>query len=105
MDYRIERRDGLCRVLIASDLSFREAAAFRGMAEEVAAAATPVEIDLSAVRFIDSAGLGMLLILRDLIPMPVRLRVSDGQVGRVIQMASFTDFFSIQEEPGEEEPR
>lgn len=92
----MEQGDDGCRVIIAGDLTFHAAAAFRDMAEGLAAlAASSVEIDLSAVAFIDSAGLGMLLILRDLFSAPVRLRVGPGQVGRMLGMARFTDFFAV----------
>lgn len=58
-----------------------------------------VIFDLKQVEFIDSAALGMLLLAHDESikhQKPVILRGAEGQVGKMLQMACFDQYFVIQ---------
>lgn len=57
-------------------------------------------LDLTELEFIDSAGLGMLLIARDKVKQKngqVILRVSSGQVKKMLDLGQFENFFMIEQ--------
>jgi anti-anti-sigma factor len=57
-----------------------------------------VTLDFSAVEFIDSGALGMLLLLRDECQsrhIPVALQAAQGQVNKVFMIAKFDQIFSM----------
>jgi anti-anti-sigma factor len=64
-----------------------------------ATASVPIVIDLAKVEFIDSAGLGMLLIARDEASKASRqltLRGPQGQVKRMFAVTRFETLFAIE---------
>lgn len=55
-------------------------------------------LDFTQTRFIDSAGLGMLLLLRDemqQLNLPLRLKAPKDQVQRLFQLSSFDQLFTL----------
>lgn len=57
-----------------------------------------IEIDFTDVDFIDSAGLGMLLLLRDACQtrhMPISIHSARGQVEKIFLISKFDQLFSI----------
>jgi anti-anti-sigma factor len=61
---------------------------------------TPVVIDLARVEFIDSAGLGMLLLARDAAAKSSRvltLRGAKGQVRRMFAVTRFETLFALED--------
>ena len=57
-----------------------------------------IEIDFAQVDFIDSAGLGMLLLLRDACQhrhVPISLHSPQGQVEKIFNVSKFDQLFSI----------
>lgn len=57
-------------------------------------------LDLTELEFIDSAGLGMLLIARDRVKQKngqIVLRVGDGQVKKMLNLGQFESFFVIED--------
>lgn len=90
------------RVLsLAGELVFTEHRVFRNIATLLVAAAGtyPVTLELSKLEFIDSAGLGMLLILRDEIHQenrPLILKGARGQVKKMLALSRFELLFAVE---------
>lgn len=86
-------------VQLSGRLTFAENGAFRQVVEGLQhSARDQVVIDLGGLDFIDSAGMGMLLVARDLVAAQggsVRLRNAAGQVARMLRLAKFSDFFTL----------
>lgn len=84
---------------LSGRLTFAENSAFRRVVEGLQhAGSDDVVIDLAELDFIDSAGMGMLLVARDLTAARggrVRLGNASGQVARMLQLAKFGDFFTL----------
>lgn len=80
-------------------LTFAENSAFRRVVEGLEQNPRPqVVFDLSGLDFVDSAGMGMLLVARDLTAArggQVTLRAAVGQVARMLRLAKFGDFFTL----------
>jgi len=93
--------DNDATVTLSGELTFVDHPVFRAMATRLmqAKAAASV-IDLSGLEFIDSAGLGMLLVARDEAKRGNRklvLRRPTGQVKRMLDISKFETLFSIQQ--------
>jgi anti-anti-sigma factor len=85
---------------ISGDLTFTDHAAFLVIMNRLLATrGTPIVIDLFQLEFIDSAGLGMLLIARDEARKASRvltLRHPKGQVERMFAVTKFETLFVIE---------
>lgn len=81
-------------------LTFAENGDFRRMLAGLEqGGAHTVVLDLSALEFMDSTGMGMLLVARDVVAGrggQVVLRNAGGQVGRMLNLAKFSDFFTME---------
>jgi anti-anti-sigma factor len=97
---RFEFKDTDASVSLSGDLTFTDHIAFRELADRVAASKDKtIVIELSNLSFIDSAGLGMLLIARDEAKNANRilvLRGAKGQVGRMFALTKFDTLFSVE---------
>ncbi len=86
-------------VSLSGRLTFAENGAFRRVVEGLEhARGDEVVLDLAGVEFIDSAGMGLLLVTRDVMAARggrVRLRNAAGQVARMLRLAKFGDFFVL----------
>lgn len=99
---RVEQKqsDNIHELILSGRFTFSDFPAFRRLVSDVLE--QPVNgyvIDLENVEFIDSAGLGMLLLARDEAVRkgrPVSLRRPQGQVQRVLAVARFGTLFTIQ---------
>jgi anti-anti-sigma factor len=87
-------------VSISGDFTFTDHTAFlEVMTRLLGIAGIPLIIDLSQMEFIDSAGLGMLLIARDEAGKANRqltLRGPKGQVKRMFAVTKFETLFTIE---------
>jgi anti-anti-sigma factor len=87
-------------VAMGGDFTFTDHAAFLIIMNRLLATqGTPIVIDLSQLEFIDSAGLGMLLIARDEAGKASRrltLRGPKGQVQRMFAVTKFATLFAIE---------
>ncbi|EFH09575.1 STAS domain-containing protein [Pseudoroseomonas cervicalis] len=86
---------------IAGALTFDAHAVFRQrvMAEAERPAAQPLVLDLAGLDHIDSAGLGMLLLAREVAAAQGRgivLRGARGQVARILAVSKFHQLFTLQ---------
>lgn len=100
MEYASEAADDRLVVRLQARLTFNDHAAFRAMIEELQTQdARDVIFDLTALNFIDSAGLGMLLIAREELQTNGRrfvLRGAQGQVRRVFDVARLSQVVTIE---------
>lgn len=99
MEYKIDITDDIFEAKLSEKITFSDLDGFREMvAHMVESCATSKIFDLSAVDFIDSAGLGMLLLARDEIsktPHNLKLKSPQGQVLRMFHVARFDQMFDI----------
>ncbi len=101
MQSSIDTRSGTATASLTGRLTFNDQQAFRdlltGMSQSGAKAWV---LDLTRLEFIDSAGLGLLLLLRQAAAKEdaqASLRVApDGQVRKLMDAARFGQMFSIQ---------
>lgn len=87
-------------IALAGRLTFAENGDFRHMLAGLEKnGAAQVVFDLAALDFMDSTGMGMLLVARDMVAGQggqVALRHAHGQVGRMLDLAKFGDFFVME---------
>lgn len=87
-------------VFLGGELTFTDHADFLNVSNRLmAAAGKSMVIDLSRLEFIDSAGLGMLLIMRDEAQKANRdlvLRAPKGQIQRMFAVTKFDSLFAIE---------
>jgi anti-anti-sigma factor len=87
-------------VAMSGDFTFADHARFLEVMNRLfGTQGVPVAIDLSKVDFIDSAGLGMLLIARDeakKASQQLTLRSPQGQVKRMFAVSKFETLFTIE---------
>ncbi|KIZ47552.1 MULTISPECIES: STAS domain-containing protein [Rhodopseudomonas] len=87
-------------VSLTGELTFVDHQAFREVADRLGASTgKTIVIELADLEFIDSAGLGMLLIAREEARKTNRtlvLRGAKGQVGRMFALTKFDTLFSVE---------
>lgn len=87
-------------IALSGRLTFAENSDFRRMLNGLEQGGDgTVVLDLSALDFMDSTGMGMLLVVRDVMAGrggQVVLRNAQGQVGRMLELAKFSDFFAME---------
>lgn len=97
---RYEFDDECARVSIGGEFTFTDHAAFKSIASRLFEnEGRPIVIDLTSLEFIDSAGLGMLLIVRDEANKANRqliLRSPRGQVKRMFEVTKFDTLFDVE---------
>ena len=99
MRYTLEIRDGVFEAMISERITYSDLDKFRQMIAQMIESQTEQTVmDLSDVEFIDSAGLGMLLLIRDKVIKHDRhllLKYPQGQVKRMFAVARFDKMFDI----------
>jgi anti-anti-sigma factor len=97
MAYDIHHDDDTAHVKLAGPLTFAQHRKVRATLNHLERnAPRRVVLDLSKVEHIDAAGLGLLLVARDTvrtIGAHAELRGANGQVGRLLQLARFSELF------------
>lgn len=99
MDYQItEQRSGKA-IHLSGSFTFNDNPKFKQIVEMVEdAPPTALELDVSGMTFIDSAGLGMLLLLRDVCErehIQVKISGAQGQVARIFDISRFDQLFAM----------
>lgn len=93
-----EDRDRM-RFVLHGRITYSDHVSFRGIIGRLKdSAAAKLEFDFDDVEFIDSAGLGMLLMIRDVAEMKgvsVVIRGAKGQVERVLLNSKFDSMFTF----------
>jgi len=97
---RFEFDEDGSRVSISGEFTFIDHPAFKAIATRLfEKQGEPIVIDLGRLEFIDSAGLGMLLIVRDEADKAGRslvLRGPCGQVKRMFDVTKFDTLFTVE---------
>jgi anti-anti-sigma factor len=101
LEYRIIAGDGGKSVVECSGrLTFSNSTAFMRITEELKAAdGKSWVLDLSRLEFIDSAGLGMLLMARDVLgdhKGRLTLKGAQGQVAKALNLARFDELIQVE---------
>lgn len=101
MDYGIESKDQETVVRLRGRLTFNDHARLRGLIREMLQLPAKRQVlDLSALEFVDSAGIGMLLIAREELANADKtlvLRSAQGQVKRVLTVAQLSKIVAIED--------
>ncbi|MBR0993088.1 STAS domain-containing protein [Bradyrhizobium japonicum] len=97
----MEFRFGNDGVQISGEFTFTDHASFKSMIDRLLLdGSSSVTMDLGQLQFIDSAGLGMLLLARDAFGKADRklvLRAPSGQVKRMFGLTKFDTLFSVED--------
>ncbi|PCI32059.1 MAG: anti-anti-sigma factor [Alphaproteobacteria bacterium] len=100
MEYQIDVTDNKFEAKLSEKITFSDLDGFREMVRRMVESHSKDNIvDLSDVEFIDSAGLGMLLLVRDeisKISSHLTLKSPQGQVQRMFTVARFDQMFDIE---------
>lgn len=99
MEYMTEIRDNGLHIKFTDQLTFTDNQKFKAVLS-LLGQENPrfIELDFAEVTFIDSAGLGMLLLLRDQCQnrhIPVSIHSAQGQVEKVFMISKFDQLFSM----------
>ncbi|MGT2435243.1 STAS domain-containing protein [Bradyrhizobium betae] len=96
----MEYRFGDDGAQISGEFTFTDHASFKAMIDRLLSdRSSSVTLDLGQLQFIDSAGLGMLLLARDAFGKADRklvLRAPCGQVKRMFGLTKFDTLFSVE---------
>ena len=99
MEFAAEAHNNAKRVMLSGQFTFADNQKFRQVMELVGEGVKSIELNFSGVDFIDSAGLGMLLLFRDECRkrhVDIALSSARGQVEMIFKLSRFEQLFSIQ---------
>ncbi|CAK0773839.1 Anti-sigma factor antagonist [Azospirillaceae bacterium] len=99
LTYTLRHSNSHVEVFLNGDFTFAENITFRLLVEElIGTDATSIAIDLSKLRTVDSAGLSMLVLLRNRLD-PKKRRITllkpPPQIERVLEVVEFSTLFDI----------
>lgn len=101
MQYETTERNGVIEVTLHGRITYSDHPSFRNVIGQIRdSSAQQLVFDMRDVEFIDSAGLGMLLMVRDTASQKkagVVLRGPRGQVQRIFTSSKFETLFTIQD--------
>lgn len=99
MEYSLNHDGDAYRLELAGNFTFSDNAKFRGILATLRdSAATALNVDMTRLEFIDSAALGMLLLLHDEAGrkgMTVSMAGASGQIKKMLQLSNFDEIFHI----------
>lgn len=99
MQHTMTTQDERVHITLSGSFAFGDNQAFRDMLKQIEAQRVGlVSVDLSGVDFIDSAALGMLLLLRDTLEsrgIGLELHQPVGQVKKMFDLSQFDTLFTI----------
>ena len=99
MEYKIINQDDTVQIQIHDDVTFDDHNNFRSVIENVSGnGISQCIVDMRNVSYIDSAGLGMLLLLHEEASktnVSVTIYPGDGQVARMMELAKFDLMFNF----------
>ncbi len=99
MKYEVSEQDGRCVLHLRDQLVFADRESFDAVLPRLLEGNRPIVVDFQGLEYMDSAGLGMLLTLRDKaerVNAPVILRHAEGEVAELLQLACFDTLFTIE---------
>lgn len=93
MEYSVRGDETTRELFLQGRLTFSDNVVFRKIVDDLKDySGSKCVFDLGGLEFIDSAGLGMLMLLRDATtgrPFSISIRAADGQVRRMLEIAKF----------------
>ncbi len=99
MQYTQKTSDGICTISMDGQFTFSDNMAFRAITEEIAKhSISQVNLDVSNLDYVDSAALGMFLLLREFAQkrhINLTLIGPQGQVKKVFDVSRFDQLFKI----------
>jgi anti-anti-sigma factor len=99
MNFSIQEKEEGMRVSLSGQFTFNDDQKFRHLLEKMHAQMPRfLELDFAEANFIYSAGLGMLLLLRDSCQhkhIPISIHSIKGQVEKIFLISKFDQLFSI----------
>ncbi|MFW0777081.1 MAG: STAS domain-containing protein [Rickettsiales bacterium] len=99
MEYKVQHKDNNIRVLFSGQLTFADNQKFKEMLSLLDQDGLKFfELDFTDTSFIDSAGLGMLLLLRDQCQnkhINISIHSAHGQVEKVFMISKFDQLFAM----------
>ena len=99
MDFQVTQQNDQTVISLSGQFTFTDAQRFKSLVNAVLDNhADAVNLDFADVTFIDSAGMGMLLLLRDECQTqntPITISSAQGQVGKVFMISKFDQLFSM----------
>ena len=98
MEFHITSALGGVVVQMAGQFTFTDSKRFKEILQLVKDKVAALTLDFEQVSFIGSAGLGMLLLLRDECQnagIPIAIRSAHGQVEKIFLLSKFDQLFSI----------
>lgn len=100
VDFSLTPIDTGAAISLAGQFTFTDSHKFREMMDEIGKKKPrAVSLDFGKVDFIDSAGLGMLLLMRDFCQeqsIPIAIHGAQGQVRKIFLISRFDQLFSLQ---------
>lgn len=102
MRYDVKPSDDCLTVSLMERVTYSDHSAFKSLIDDVTSSKPGLLVlDIGQVDFIDSAGLGMLLMMRDSLKKSqscpeIVLRGAQGQVGRVMEASHFDKLFRFE---------
>ncbi len=99
MEYTKTIKGNICSIKMQGKFTFSDHGVFKDVVDVVnEGALSQIDLDLNQVEFIDSAGLGMLLLFRDEAKKAGKkliLKSPQGQVEKMFKIARFYELFEI----------
>jgi len=99
MRYHLQEKEDMFEATVSEKITFSDLEGFREIISKMLESGSSQNVvDLADVEFIDSAGLGMLLLARDEVSKTdanLTLRAPQGQVRKMFEVARFDEMFTI----------
>lgn len=98
MDYSIDIKDRGARVILSGKLTYESNDAFQLVMKQLEEESIQrITIDLHRIEFVDSAGLGMLLLMKDRFKQtPISIVGAQDQVRKILILTKLNEVFSMQ---------
>ncbi|SCA56925.1 putative Anti-sigma factor antagonist [Candidatus Terasakiella magnetica] len=101
MDHSITENNGVIQVKLTGELTLNDEEKFRSLSLEASEqSGSKCVIDLSALEFLDSAGLGLLLVLKEFCEdasKTVSIRPGGGEVREILDISEFSSLIPYEE--------
>ncbi|TAN45302.1 MAG: anti-sigma factor antagonist [Rhodospirillales bacterium] len=99
MKYEIKDNAGRAVLVLREQMTYADRQVFDGLVPQLVKQGKPVVIDMAGLEYMDSAGLGMLLTLRDQaekVHLKVTIRSPQGDVRELLRLSCFDTLFPFE---------
>jgi anti-sigma B factor antagonist len=97
--YEIKEESGRAALVLREQMTYADRQAFDGLVPGLVRQGRPIVIDMAQLEYMDSAGLGMLLTLRDQAEkahQKVSIRAAQGDVKELLRLSCFDTLFPFE---------